>query len=118
MAPEQALGGAVDGRADIYATGCVAYLLLTGQYVFTSDTSMGLLVQHAQSAPPPPSTRTDQAIPEALDRLILACLAKDPGARPQTARELSARLAEIEVDRKWTQERAGEWWKAAGVPAQ
>jgi serine/threonine-protein kinase len=78
---------------------------------------MGLLVQHAQSAPPPPSTRTDHEIPDALDRLILSCLSKEPGARPQTARELSERLAEIDVGGEWTQERAREWWKAAGVPA-
>ena len=115
MAPEQALGTAVDGRADIYATACVAYWLLTGQYVFTSDSSMGLLLQHAQAEPPAPSTRTHQGVPEALDRLIVSCLSKNPAARPQTARELSARLAEIEVGGEWTQEQAREWWKAANV---
>ena len=52
---------AVDGRADIYATGCVAYWLLTGQYVFTADTPMGLLLQHAQTPPTPPSARTEPA---------------------------------------------------------
>src|SRR5690606_3465464 len=56
MAPEQALGQPViDGRADIYATGCVAYWLLTGELVFTSDTPMGLLMHHAQTPPSPPS---------------------------------------------------------------
>ena len=43
IAPERARGSAVDGRADIYATGCVAYWLLTGQFVFSADTAMGLL---------------------------------------------------------------------------
>ena len=57
MAPEQAMGRPVDGRADIYATGCVAYWLLTGQYVFTADNAMGLLLQHAQTSPVPPSAR-------------------------------------------------------------
>ena len=47
MAPEQAMGAEVDGRADIYATGCVAYWLLTGQHVFTAEHPMGLLLQHA-----------------------------------------------------------------------
>ena len=54
IAPEQALGGArVDGRADIYATGCVAYWLLTGQYVFTGDTPMAILMHHVQYAAGP-----------------------------------------------------------------
>ena len=61
IAPEQAMGLALDGRADIYATGCVAYWLLTGQYVFTADTPMGLLMQHVRTAPTPPSTRTGTA---------------------------------------------------------
>jgi eukaryotic-like serine/threonine-protein kinase len=110
MAPEQAMGSAVDGRADIYATGCVAYWLLTGQYVFTADNAMGLLLQHAQTAPAPPSARSELTIPPALDELVLACLAKEPAQRPQTARELSLRLAELEARHPWTQERAREWW--------
>jgi serine/threonine-protein kinase len=110
IAPEQAMGTEVDGRADIYATGCVAYWLLTGQFVFTADTPMGLLLQHAQAPPTPPSSRTDLAIPPALDDLVLSCLAKDPAHRPQSARELSRRLAEVEGVRAWTQDRARDWW--------
>ncbi len=110
MAPEQAMGRPVDGRADIYATGCVAYWLLTGQYVFTADNAMGLLLQHAQTSPVPPSARTELSIPPALDDLVLACLAKDPAHRPQSARELSLRLAELEARHPWSQELAREWW--------
>ncbi len=110
IAPEQAMGGEVDGRADIYATGCVAYWLLTGQFVFTADSPMGLILQHAQTPPTPPSSRTSQPIPRALDELVLCCLAKDPAVRPQSARELSARLAAVEVMGQWTQGRAEEWW--------
>ena len=112
IAPEQALGKAVDGRADIYATGCLAYWLLTGQFVFTADTAMGLLLHHAQTPAQPPSTRTDQPIAPALDALVLSCLAKDPAHRPQSARELSHRLSELEGPTPWTQERAREWWLA------
>jgi serine/threonine-protein kinase len=110
MAPEQAVGATVDARADIYAIGCVAYWLLTGKFVFTADTPMGLLMQHVQAAPTPPSAWTDQLIPQTLDRLVLACLAKDPAERPQTARELSARLAAVEGSGDWTQDRARSWW--------
>ena len=112
MAPEQAMGTAVDGRADVYATGCVAYWLLTGQYVFTAGTPAALLLQHAQTPPSPPSSRTELAIPAALDDLVLACLAKDPAHRPQSAGELSRRLAEVEGSSAWTQEHARDWWMA------
>ena len=110
IAPEQAMGGKVDWRADIYATGCVAYWLLTGQFVFTADTAMGLLLQHAQTPPTRPSARTEMPIPQALDDLVLSCLAKDPAKRPQSARELSFRLADVEGVGAWTQDRAREWW--------
>ena len=113
IAPEQALGGApLDGRADIYATGCVAYWLLTGEFVFTAETAMGLLLHHMQTAPPAPSTRTTLPIPPALDQLVLSCLAKEPAGRPQSARELSGRLAAVECGEAWTQERAEAWWSA------
>jgi serine/threonine-protein kinase len=110
IAPEQAMGTGIDGRADIYATGCVAYWLLTGQFVFTADTPMGFLLQHAQTPPDPPSSRTDLPIPAALDDLVLSCLAKDPANRPQSARELSRRLAEVDGATAWTQDRARDWW--------
>jgi plasmid stabilization system protein ParE len=117
IAPEQALGIALDGRADIYAIGCVAYWLLTGQFVFTAETPMGLLLQHAQTPPAPPSARTELPIPPALDKLVLSCLAKDPAKRPQSARELSVRLGELEGAGAWTQERARDWWGAHHLAA-
>ena len=111
IAPEQALGRShLDGRIDIYATGCLAYWLLTGQLVFTSETSMGLLMHHIHTPPLPPSSRSEAPIPPALDSLVLSCLAKDPADRPQSARELSSRLAEIEVAGGWTQDLARDWW--------
>jgi len=112
MAPEQALGRSnVDARADIYATGCVAYWLLTGELVFSAETAMALLLHHAQTTPTPPSARTELTIPVALEQLVLSCLAKDPAQRPQSARELSLRLAAVESATTWTEDRAREWWK-------
>jgi eukaryotic-like serine/threonine-protein kinase len=111
IAPEQALGvSRVDNRADVYATGCVAYWLLTGQLVFAAETPMDMLLKHAHSVPTPPSARSELPIPPALDDLILACLAKDPAARPQSARELSRRLGEIAGLAPWSEDRAREWW--------
>jgi eukaryotic-like serine/threonine-protein kinase len=117
MAPEQAMGTEVDWRADIYATGCVAYWLLTGHFVFTAETAMGLVLQHAHAQPEPPSARTQQRISPALDDLVLSCLAKEPVRRPQSARELSNRLAEVEGASAWTQERARQWWGTHEAPA-
>jgi serine/threonine-protein kinase len=72
---------------------------------------MGIVLHHVQTAPIPPSARVDQPIPPALDDLILACLAKEPAARPQTARELSLRLAQIGASDGWTEESARLWWE-------
>lgn len=117
IAPEQALGlSNLDGRVDIYTTGCVAYWLLTGQQVFTGETPMALLMHHAHTAPAPPSSRTELPIPAALDRIVMACLAKDPAQRPQSAKELSRQLGEVEGADAWTDVRAREWW-ATHLPA-
>jgi serine/threonine-protein kinase len=71
---------------------------------------MGLLLHHAQTPPAAPSSRSELPIPAALDHLILSCLAKDPADRPQSARELSRRLAGIEGLSAWTEDHAKEWW--------
>jgi eukaryotic-like serine/threonine-protein kinase len=111
IAPEQALGRPdLDGRVDIYATGCVAYWLLTGELVFTAENTMGLLLHHVHTAPKAPSTRTELPIPAGLERLVLACLEKNPADRPQSARELSRRLSELEMAKAWNEDRAREWW--------
>lgn len=111
MSPEMILGEtAIDGRADLYALGCVAYYLLTGQLVFDSDSPMKTMVMHAKDAPPPLAGRTELAIPPALEAVVQRCLAKDPADRPQTAAELARALAAIELERPWTEARAREWW--------
>jgi serine/threonine-protein kinase len=111
MAPEQVLGNrVVDGRADLYAAGCLAYWLLTGQLVFTGSTAMEVMLQHAHEAPVPPSMRTELAIPPGLDDLVLACLAKDPAKRPASAEHLAEALASIPGASPWTTQAARDWW--------
>ena len=113
MAPELALDEPFDGRADLYAVGCVMYFLLTGQVVFESDNVMRILVRHIEEKPVPPSRRTDQPIPRSLDDAVLACLSKDPAARPPNAAALSDALAAAEADiEPWTQEQAAAWWNS------
>lgn len=112
IAPEVAMGGrVVDGRADIYAMGCVAYFLLTGQLVFDEPTSIGMLIAHAQTPAVPPSTRSEIPIPEALERIVLQCLEKNPADRPASAHALAAMfdvLADVEA---WTPGHAETWWQ-------
>jgi len=113
MAPEAILGKpGTDPRADIYSLGCVGYWLLTGETVFVEDTPMAVAVAHVQSAPLPPSQRTQMTIPAALEEVILACLEKDPDNRPQTAEEVRRLLDQCPPLGKapWNEARAEEWW--------
>lgn len=111
MSPEQVMGHRpIDARVDIYALGCVAYWLLTGRLVF-EGTAMEIMTRHAQTAPAPPSQRSELEIPESVDRLVLSCLEKNPDHRPQSVAQLAATLAECETKEPWTVERAGEWWE-------
>lgn len=112
MAPEMAMGEAVDGRADIYALGCVAYYLLTGQLVFEGETTLQVIVKHLQSDPVPPSRRANVDIPSGLERLVLACLAKKREDRPG-AGELARALGAVGLE-PWTQDEAKRWWQEKG----
>jgi serine/threonine-protein kinase len=112
MAPEIILGDAeVDRRADVYALGCVAYYLLTGQLVFEADTPMKMLLQHLHAQPVPPSQRTEVPIPREIDRLVLSCLDKNPDRRPQNAEELFHMAYACRSCDGWNQTLAAEWWK-------
>jgi tRNA A-37 threonylcarbamoyl transferase component Bud32 len=115
MAPEMALGEGVDGRADIYALGCVAYYLLTGHLVFEANTSLQMIARHLQTTPRPPSERIDRPIPKRLDEVVLSCLAKDPRQRPQTAAALARELAAIDAPSAGQLE-ARQWWTLASAP--
>jgi len=114
MAPEMALGEPLDGRADIYSLGCVAYFLLTGTVVFDAEGAMQTIVRRLHEDPAPPSTRTEMAIPPALDALVLACLARRASDRPQSS-DLAHRLRAIDTE-PWNQEKAAKWW-SLNLPA-
>jgi serine/threonine-protein kinase len=63
----------------------------------------------------PPSERTELPIPAALDAVVLACLAKKPEDRPQTARQLAQSLDAID-GMTWGEEEAGRWWSVHHPP--
>src|SRR6267142_4178349 len=112
MAPEVILGQSdVNRRADVYALGCVAYYLLTGQLVFEADTRMQMLMHHVQTPPVPPSQRTELKVPRELDDLVMACLEKDPNKRPQDAGLLLDRACNCTMDGAWDNAAAKHWWE-------
>jgi len=116
MAPEMTLGDNIDGRADIYALGCVAYFLLTGKLIFESSNVFHAIARHLNDVPVPPSVRTGVAVPAELERLVLACVAKQPEQRPAGAAELNRALAAVAVE-PWGEEQAAQWWKSHTTPA-
>jgi serine/threonine-protein kinase len=116
MAPEQVMGMEADARTDIYQLGCVTFWLLTGTHVFRGETAMATMMMHVQKQPEAPSSRAEQPIPEALDRLVLSCLVKDPEKRPQSTDELVEALGTCEADASWSQDRARRWWET-NLPA-
>ena len=112
MAPEVILGDVeTDRRADVYALGCVAYWMLTGQLVFEADTPMKMFLEHLHSEPIPPSQRTELPIPRDLDALVMQCLEKDPQKRPRDAGELFAMACGCKACDAWDNEAAREWWE-------
>jgi serine/threonine-protein kinase len=115
MAPEMALGERVDGRADIYALGCVAYYLVTGELVFEAETAFQMIAKHLQSLPIPPSQRTSRPVSPDLERLILKCLSKNPIDRPQSAAQLAQALEFIPAD-SWNDDLARRWWESNTRP--
>ncbi|HEX5044307.1 MAG TPA: protein kinase [Candidatus Polarisedimenticolaceae bacterium] len=91
MAPEQALGEAVDGRADLYALGVVLYELVTGRLPFTGARPLEVVSQHVHAPVVPPRAHRPN-LPRALDALIVRLLAKQPGQRFADASETRAAL--------------------------
>ncbi|MEO8071602.1 MAG: serine/threonine-protein kinase, partial [Acidobacteriota bacterium] len=110
MAPEMVTGEVIDGRADLYALGCVAYYLLTGHLVFEVGNALQTIVRRLHEDPVPPSQRAELPVPEALDALVLRCLARRREDRPATALALREELDAIVV-RPWTEAQAEEWWR-------
>jgi serine/threonine protein kinase len=109
--PPEAAKGDMTPKADVYALGCVAYWLLTANYVFSGVTALEMMVGHVHVQPTPPSERTHQTIPEDLEKLVLDCLKKEPAGRP-TMKEVGERLASCAGKAPWSTSDAEAWWIA------
>jgi Tol biopolymer transport system component len=95
MAPEQLEGRDADPRSDLFAFGAVMYEMVTGRRAFVGASQASVIAAILETDPPP--IRTSQSLaPPVLDRVVSKCLAKDPEARWQTARDLVDELGWIE----------------------
>lgn len=119
IAPEQALGGEIDHRADLYSLGCVAWWLLTGRLVFGNDNPLAAMTAHMTQEPPPLRPLVHGSLPEELEQVIARCLMKEPAKRPESARELGQLLRRIhfEASEDWTAEQGQLWWRERMVLA-
>ena len=92
LAPEQSEGEPVTAAADLYALGAVLYELLTGRPPHTAGSLVELLVKRLDEPVAPVRERAPD-VPQALDDLVLRCLARDPAGRPASAAALARELA-------------------------
>jgi serine/threonine protein kinase len=92
MAPEQARGREVDGRADLYALGCVLYYMLVGEVVFPAEGAMAAALRHVEDPPPDVRSRRPE-VPGWLAATIARLLEKPPERRFADARAVLAALA-------------------------
>jgi serine/threonine-protein kinase len=112
MPPEQLNPqAAADPRSDLYALGCVAYFLLTGQPPFPRQGLMQVLYAHRHELPPPLDD-AEHPVSPTLRAAVERCLAKDPAARFPSAGELREALGQCPEADQWTRQKASGWWES------
>jgi Tol biopolymer transport system component len=97
MSPEQAAGGKVDARSDIFSFGAVLYEMATGARAFAGHSTVDIIAAVVQARPTPP-TQIVASMPRALERLILRCLQREPERRNQTMLDVRNELMELDEE--------------------
>lgn len=108
LSPEQAVGNMATPAGDLYALGVIAYEALVGHRPFTGATQVDIAFAHVNEPVPP---LPDEIHPEVRE-IVMELLAKDPSARPRSARELARRLDRIVIhlpNESWDPRRAPTW---------
>ena len=105
MAPEQVEGRPADARTDLWALGAMLYEMVTGRRAFEGATAASL-IGNIMNSQPPPLAALRPLTPAALDRVVAACMAKDPDARWQAASDVARELRWIAADRSRQMESA------------
>ncbi|MCH8226098.1 MAG: AAA family ATPase, partial [Chloroflexi bacterium] len=106
MPPEQAMGGEVTPRSDLYSLGAMLYEMVTGRPPFLGDNSVAIIGQHINTQPVAPTWHNGQC-PRALEALIMRLLAKDPSERPDSAADVVSALEAIDLTASGEEETAG-----------
>jgi serine/threonine-protein kinase len=115
MAPERLRDPAdVDARADIYALGAVAFLMLSARRVFETSDDLQLTTTILNEEPPRVSQLARQPIPAELDLIVASCVEKKREDRPQRVSDLAEAFDALAAEHPWTQREAREWWSSIG----
>jgi len=99
VSPEQAMGGEVTPRSDLYSLGAMLYEMVTGRPPFMADNPLSIISQHVNLVPVAPSLNNPQC-PQRLEAIILGLLAKDPAKRPQSAAAVLSALESVDDTRE------------------
>jgi len=114
MSPEQATGGTLDSRTDIYALGCVVYEMLAGEPPYTGPTVQAILSRQL-TEPVPSLKRSRQGMPVALDAALRQAMARSPADRFRTAAQFAAALGSGAAPTRSRIERRPRWILPAAV---
>jgi serine/threonine protein kinase len=117
MSPEHVLGQELDGRADLYALGCVGFWLLTGRVPFTGSSAIAVMLQHMQAPVPDLRALARPSVSVGLTDLITSCLQKNRDNRPASASALADALDALGPEAEpWDAARAATWWATNVAP--